>query len=258
MKIARDNKEFCAAILTDLSKAFDCICHNCLIAKLNAYGFDRNALKLICDYLSDISQKTKVGSSFSVYLDRPLLFDMDLCDLFFEDYSSDISNFANDTTHCDCGPTFNEVMNNLKTTAEKMFEWFSFNNLKANVSKGHLFLSPYQPVPVNIKNPIIESSNCEKLFGIYIDSNFSFEYPINRICRKASQKLHALSKIAKYISEDKKRMLFKSFIISQFNYCPIVWMCHGRGLNNKINNIHQRALRIVYQDKNQFRNFIKT
>ena len=45
-------------------------------------------------------------------------------------------------------------------------------------------------------------------------------------------------------------MLFKSFIISQFNYCPIVWMCHGRDLNKKINNIHERALRKVYQDKN--------
>ena len=143
----------------------------------------------------------------------------------------------------------NEVMNNLETTTEEMFEWFSFNNLKANASKCHLFLSPYQPVPVNIKGSIIESSNCEKLLGIYIDSNFSFEYHINRICRKASQKLHALSRIAKFISENKKRMLFKSFIISQFNYCPIVWMCHGRGLNNKINNIHERALRIVYQDK---------
>ena len=40
MKSARDNKEFCAAILADLSKALDCICHNLLIAKLNAYGFD--------------------------------------------------------------------------------------------------------------------------------------------------------------------------------------------------------------------------
>ena len=37
--------------------------------------------------------------------------------------------------------------------------------------------------------------------------------------------------------------------MSQFNYCPLVWMCHSRGLNNKINNIHKRALRIVYQDK---------
>ena len=98
----------------------------------------------------------------------------------------------------------NEVMNNLETTTEKMFEWFSFNNLKANASKCHLFLSPYQPVPVNIKGSINENSNCEKLLGIYIDTNFSFEYHINRICKK----LHALSGIAKYISEEKKLMLF--------------------------------------------------
>ena len=163
----------------------------------------------------------------------------------FEDYSSDFANYADNTTPNECGPTLNKVVNNLETTTEKMFQWFSFNNLKANASKCHLFLSPYQSFPVNIKGSIIESSNCEKLLGIYIDSNFSFEYHINRIYRKASQKLHALSRIAKFISENKKRMLFKSFIISQFNYYPIVWMCHGRGLNNKINNIHERALRIV-------------
>ena len=55
MKIARDNKEFCVTILTDLLKAFDCICHNLLIAKLNAYGFDQSAVKLIYNYLSDRS-----------------------------------------------------------------------------------------------------------------------------------------------------------------------------------------------------------
>ena len=55
MKIARDNKEFCVTILTDLLKAFDCICHNLLIAKLNACGFDRSAVKLIYNYLSDRS-----------------------------------------------------------------------------------------------------------------------------------------------------------------------------------------------------------
>ena len=84
-------------------------------------------------------------------------------------------------------------MNNLEATTEKMFEWFSFNNLKANASKCHLFLSPYQPVPVNIKGSIIESNNCKNLLGIDIDSNFLFEYRINRICRKAGQNfMHCL------------------------------------------------------------------
>ena len=133
LKIAPDNKKFCAAILTDLSKAFDCICRHLLIAKLNAYGFDRNALKLIYDYLSDRSEKAKVGSSFSAYLDvvygapqgsilGPLLFNIDLCNLFFEDHSSDFANFVDDITSYDCGPTLNEVMNDLEKTTEKMFE----------------------------------------------------------------------------------------------------------------------------------------
>ena len=118
----------------------------------------------------------------------------------------------------ECGSTLNKVMNNLEVATEKMFEWFNFNNLKADPSKCHLLICSYQLVPVNVRGSIIESSNCEKLLGIYtdIDRNFSFEYHINRICRRASQKLHTLSRIAKYIAEDKKRMLFKSFIISQF------------------------------------------
>ena len=145
--------------------------------------------------------------------------------MFFEGYTSEFSNFADDITPYECGPTLNEVMNNFEITTEKMFEWVSFNNLKANAFKCHLFLSAYQPVSVNIKDSIIESSNCEKFLGIYIDRNRSIEYHINRICCKATQKLHALSRIAKYISEDKKSMLLKSFIISQFNYCPIDCMC---------------------------------
>ena len=92
-----------------------------------------------------------------------------------------------------------------------MFEWFSFNNVKANTPKCHLFLSLYQTVPVNIKGSINESSNCEKFLGIYIDINFSFEYHINRICRKVSQKLHVLSRTAKYISEDKKTYAIQNF-----------------------------------------------
>ena len=56
-----------------------------------------------------------------------------------------------------------------------------------------------------------------------------------------------LTRVFKYITLQKRRILKKSFIISQFNYCPIVWMCHSRSLNNKVNHIHERALRIVYQ-----------
>ena len=96
MKNTVIKKKICVAILTDLSKAFDCICHNLFIPKLNSYGFDRNALNLIYDNLSVRSQKPKVGSFFTPYLDNiyvaskgsilgSLLFKIDLCDLLFKD-----------------------------------------------------------------------------------------------------------------------------------------------------------------------------
>ena len=135
-----------------------------------------------------------------------MLFNIDLCDLFFENYSSDFANFADDTTPYEYGHSFNEVINNLETTTKKVFEWFSFNNLKANASKCHLFVSPYEPFSLNVNVSTIEGSSCGKLLGIFIDSNFTFEYHINRICRKTSQKFHALSRISKYISGDKKHL----------------------------------------------------
>ena len=49
--------------------------------------------------------------------------------------------------------------------------------------------------------------------------------------------------------ECQRRLIMKSFISSQFGYCPMIWMNHSRALNNKINRIHERALRLVYRDK---------
>ena len=46
----------------------------------------------------------------------------------------------------------------------------------------------------------------------------------------------------------KRRIIMKYFIESQFGYCPLVWMLHSRTLNTRINNIHERALRLVYND----------
>ena len=47
----------------------------------------------------------------------------------------------------------------------------------------------------------------------------------------------------------KRRILLNAFFISQFSYCPLVWMFHGRGKNNKVNRIHERGLPIIYNDK---------
>ena len=95
-------------MLTDLLKAFDCLNHELLVAKLNAYGFTLPALKLVHDYLSDRKQRTRVNNSYSTWLEIlfgvpqgsilvPMLYNI-LADLFFILSKIDIANYADDNT----------------------------------------------------------------------------------------------------------------------------------------------------------------
>ena len=120
--------------------------------------------------------------------------------------------------------------------------------MKVNTGKGHLLLSGNSRATATIDNSYIESEDEQVLLGITIDSTLTFENHINSICKKASQNLYALARIAPYMNIQKRRTITKSFVTSQFSYCPLIWMFHSRRLNNKINSIHQRALRIIYQD----------
>ena len=80
------------------------------------------------------------------------------------------------------------------------------------------------------------------------NNKLTFEEHIKKLLKKGNQKLHALMRIKKYMSSEKLRILMKTFIESQFNYCPLLWMFHSRKLNKRINKLHERALRAVYKD----------
>ena len=82
-----------------------------------------------------------------------------------------------------------------------------------------------------------------------IDNKLNFNNHLQKILKKANQKVHVLARITPYMSIPKRKLLMNSFFISQFNYCPLVWMCHSRLMNNKINRLHEKCLRIVYSDK---------
>ena len=87
-----------------------------------------------------------------------------------------------------------------------------------------------------------------KLLGVTIDSKLTFKQHVTKICKQTSKKLHALGRISNFIEGNKLKIIMKTFIENEFNYCPLVWMFHNRTLNNKINKLHERALRITYID----------
>ena len=129
-----------------------------------------------------------------------------------------------------------------------LFRWFKENHMKANPDKCHILVTSYALASVNINGFQITNSTEQKLQGIKFDSKLSFENHVLSLCKEASQKLHALTRIVSYMNLFKRKALMRTFVISQFNYSSLVWMFGSRKLNDRIISIHERALRVAYQD----------
>ena len=170
--------------------------------------------------------------------------------LFLEDENNYFANYADDTTLYSVSSTTIEVLENLSGITKKLFTWFANNQMKANDDKCHLLLiSPDDSSIIQIKNSTIKCSKVKKILGIQIDYKLKFDIHVETICTKARRKRSALSRITNYMELPKRHILMNTFFKAQFNYCPIIWMFHSRCLNNKINRLHQRCLRMIYNDK---------
>ena len=121
--------------------------------------------------------------------------------------------------------------------------------MKANHEKCHLLMNTLTPISIRVKDYIIKNSDNEKLLGVTVDANLNFNCHLENILQKASKKVDVLARITPYMSILKRKLLMNSFFTSQFNYCPLAWMCHSRTMNNKINRLNERCLRIVHSDK---------
>ena len=99
--------------------------------------------------------------------------------------------------------------------------------MKANADKCHLLVTSNCEVSTNINKFETESNKKEKLLGISTDATISFGHHITFLCKKASRKLHALARIAHHMDFEKQRSLMKAFVITQFNYCPLILMFHN-------------------------------
>ena len=146
-----DKKGYAGAVLMDLSKAFDCLDHDLLLAKLDAYGFSPNALKLICSYLSERRQRVKVNGTFSTWCYSkmgvpqgsvlgPLLFNIFINDIFYLVNDTEVCNYADDTTLYVGNKNLRTVLSKLEKDTILLSEWFSDNFMKLNEEKSHLLI----------------------------------------------------------------------------------------------------------------------
>ena len=169
--------------------------------------------------------------------------------MFFQTDTPEFSSYADDNTPFASAQNHENLMKSLQSTLNDVSEWYQENYFKANADKCHLFLSSFSNKVMTIAIYKVANSNSEELLGVVIDLEVTFSKHIENLCRATNQKLHALARVANLMTLEKPRLVIKTFVFSEFNYCPLVWMCHCRKLNKKINRLQERAIRAVYKAK---------
>ena len=265
-----DSGGFIGTILMDLSKAYDCLPQDLLIAKLEAYSLHNDSLNLLLDYLSYRKQRTKVGSAYSKWskIRRgtfqesklcPLLFNIFINDIFMIIEQSDICNFADDNTIYSCRESLTEIKENLASDTKSILNWFRLNSLKANPGKFQFMIlgdKSHQKHILKINSIKVEASDDILLLGITIDKKLTFKQHIENLCQKAQYKLHALRRIRKFLTIEKAKILGNAFIDSQFNYAPLLWMFCRKTLYSKIEKVHHKDLKVIYESNDTYDNLL--
>ena len=129
-----------------------------------------------------------------------------------------------------------------------VLKWINVNEMKSKDDKCHLIVANQDNISITLGNECIEAE--DSLLGIKIDKKLNLNEHVSDLIRKGNQKLHALARISRYLNQDKLKIIMKTFIQSHFNYRYLTWIFHSRILNNKINKLHERALRLVYKNEN--------
>ena len=190
-KKALDQGNEYGALLTDLSRAFDCLSHDLIVAKLHAYCFLTESLKLINSYLTERKQRVKMNDQFCSWLDivvgvpqgsilGPSSFNIFLCDMLLFCNDIDFASYAYDNTPYCIGKTSEEAISQLEKSSKSIFEWFENNRLKSNPNKCHLLLSKNDSFEANINENRISNTRFEELLDVKFDNQLNFNHHISK------------------------------------------------------------------------------
>ena len=264
-KQALDDRQCVGALLMDLSKAFDSVPHGLLICKLRAYGLSEAACRLMGSYLSGRKQRVKIDvcrsewSSITKGIPQgsclgPVIFNIFMNDIFHFIKRSQLSNYADDNTLSVTAASIDLITTALTSDANAAIEWFTSNFLQVNPQKFQMMymmpLTSGEDVPelIVINNAEIPTQTEVKLLGITIDNKLNFDTHIDTICRKASRQLNVLRRFKGTFQLQELKTIYQAFIMSNFNYCPIVWhFCSVKSMR-KMEKIQERAVRLMYDD----------
>ena len=262
---AMDNSELVGTVLLDLSKAFDLVNHDILIAKLSKYHTSTTALNWFTSYLSNRRQVCSVSGvlSSTAILNKgvpqgsilgPLLFSVYMNDLPFLLKETEVDIYADDTTIWSSGSNSTEIEQTLDNSLRKANSWFKLNEMKPNAKKTkHLLIGTVQKLlhshkttmELSIDDAKLEESVGEKLLGVVIDSHLSWNLHIDYLIRKVNSRICLLKRAKTYLTVECRKMLYNALIKPVLEYCCTVWgNCSVENLERLL-RLQKRCARLI-------------
>ena len=282
-----DDSEITLLVLLDFSKAFDTVNHKLLLAKLEILGFQENTRKWILSYLSGRSQKVqteKDSSDWSPILNGvpqgsilgPLLFTILISDMRVSIWNGSYITYADDTNLYWESP-IDTINCTLKTAGEvisSVAKYCSDNCLRLNEAKCKYIFIGTRPginklntmdlIDLKINNIPMERLTDVKVLGLNINEVLSWRKQVNSCVGKAMSNFNQMSRYKRFLNQESKIKLCESIVLSQFNYCDVVYSNLDQFLKNKIQKIQNLCIKFIFDlrrkdhcDYNFFRKQLK-
>ena len=181
----------------------------------------------------------------------PMLFNLFVNDLYAAINTCDLYNYADDNTISACCDSKQQVIDTLVAESITAMKWFEANMMQANPGKFQAIIlkEPSDSrTTLTVGNTTITTDESVKLLGVHLDRHLDFNKQIEELCRKAACQLNVLQRLARHLDQEGRMAIFRAFIISHFNYCPLVWHFCGATNTKKLERIQFRALRFVFLD----------
>ena len=181
-----------------------------------------------------------------------MLFNAFLNDFFYCIRKASAHNFPDRNTLSSFAKLVTLLVEIRTTEYQNAIKCFSENKMIVNPGKFESFVIPKssqtsKPKQFLIGNDIVEVTPSVKLLGIQIDNQLSFNLHMSNIC-KSTKQLNALVRFKCFLGFEEIKVLMNSFILSNFNYCPLVWSISSAKSLNKGEHLQKRALRFLHSD----------
>ena len=258
-----DKGDIVGAIFFDLRKAFDIVDHELLMKKLSIYKFSQTSLGWIKSYLSGRKQcilDKEISSSLQLIRSGvpqgsvlgPVLFLIFINDLPLFTEGANVDIYADDTTMHVADKDRVKIEKSLQQGANGFKRWCTSNNMLINTHKTTLMtlgarqnLSRIETVHVYLDEDIIKEVNHEKLLGIIIDRNLTWDKQIDAVCLNVTRRITLLKLLSKYVNKSGLKQYYNSYSLPVLDYGCLIWG-HCSNLNiNRLVKLQERAARII-------------